>query len=1049
MMIMIGTWIRHYGVLWILLALVAGLAIGLAGLGPALAEDILTGAWYRVWGDSAYEEKTVTWQVEVGEGEVAAEDRVVGEAVADFGVWSWVVNSWGEWGGAVAWEDGRLRGEERIDFRFYRDDGWRERVELVAGAWPEVGLGAEMRVPVVVGEGVAKQLGVVVGDLLPISRRFTDVEPEIWLEVVGVGRPREGDDDWWGEQSPWRAYHDGSRQRFVMLIADEATAWDILERVWGEEETTVVWRLQPEVVGMSWSEMGGQQEAFEAWLQVIGGDGRVVVSALPALLEAFAVGATAVRMPLAFLLATTALIALGVVVMSGQVAHFLLRDNWHWRLDRGWWRGWLQVEWLGMMVGVVMVGWGTAVIGLRLVLDSEMARWPQMSWLFMGVASCVSWLMLSWPIRGVGVRRERERLAQASWWQLWYVDIIAFGAGVLLLNRYRDLGGLVGVEGEGIDWLTILGPLLTLFGGLALLARLLPLLLAGWRMMSRPLGSATLYLASSYAANQGGQAIRVVLLVTLTVALGILSGSLDSTLLYNEAARARYAVGAAERLIGVGEVEGEGGWSPAWRGEGSFEAFVTGRISTFEVLAIDVGSWREVAMWSEFLGEEGDDALGALAAGRGVEMRGIPIDDEGELLSLWLGMPTKEALDWQGVEVEVKLVDGGGGIGLYGLVAEGERVAYETGEWRRYEVDLPAGTGRELHSIWFRSRRFQPDFRQNMALDNVVAAGADGHEQVLTSFEDGGDWFSIGNNLYVIPSIVAPQEGSRRLEMGVGRFGVRGQWYGVAPYGYAQPHGVVPAIVSGEWAATNGVGVGDVVAIRVRLSVSESLLRQVRVAAVVDYFPTLYELESQAGFVVMPLDSLLVGAHQERRLAVEANEVWWRGDGGVVAEGEGIVARLTPADISEQLRTYPLAVGLRQASRWGYWMTLVVTIIGLTAHIVLSWGGRQQQLAIGQALGFRRRELLWMLGIELFLLILIGFLLGMGLGYGLSWGILTNFNFDWGGLALAPPFVLRWSLTPFYQSGGVVIFILLVSLLLGSIWLGRQQLVNQLRVWGD
>jgi ABC-type lipoprotein release transport system permease subunit len=112
--------------------------------------------------------------------------------------------------------------------------------------------------------------------------------------------------------------------------------------------------------------------------------------------------------------------------------------------------------------------------------------------------------------------------------------------------------------------------------------------------------------------------------------------------------------------------------------------------------------------------------------------------------------------------------------------------------------------------------------------------------------------------------------------------------------------------------------------------------------------------------------------------------------------------------VQQTLRAFPLAVGLRTASLLGYILATVISLASFAAHLVFIVSQRRSQFAVLRAIGLDTGQLYGLLLIEQLVLVFSGLLLGTGLGILLAWLTLHNLNFDWGGLAAAPPFVVVW-----------------------------------------
>jgi hypothetical protein len=194
----------------------------------------------------------------------------------------------------------------------------------------------------------------------------------------------------------------------------------------------------------------------------------------------------------------------------------------------------------------------------------------------------------------------------------------------------------------------------------------------------------------------------------------------------------------------------------------------------------------------------------------------------------------------------------------------------------------------------------------------------------------------------------------------------------------------------------------------------------------VDYFPTLYEGDD-AGFVVMLRDPLLTIFNDIRHEAMLPNELWLTDTPAVEVMNQAAqVVEVTA--VQQALRAFPLAVGLRSASLLGYILATVISLGGFAAHLVFILSQRRNQFAVLRAIGWDSSQLYGLLLLEQMVLVLSGLLLGTGLGILLAWLTLNNLNFDWGGLAATPPFLVVWDWTALLRIYGLFASTVLVGL---------------------
>jgi hypothetical protein len=310
-----------------------------------------------------------------------------------------------------------------------------------------------------------------------------------------------------------------------------------------------------------------------------------------------------------------------------------------------------------------------------------------------------------------------------------------------------------------------------------------------------------------------------------------------------------------------------------------------------------------------------------------------------------------------------------------------------------------------------------------------------GQEILLEGFEASGEshrfWFRANpektSNFY-FASGQEPFSGNIKLEFTFGTASINpGEWYGVVPFDQTQFSAVLlPALVSREYAALTAVSVNDQMLVRVRQSAVSAQPVLIKIVGIVDYFPTMYD-EVEGGYLITLRDPLLALFNNSRHDAIQPNELLLAAAPSVeIANQAAQVIEVTA--VQRTLRAFPLAVGLRSASLLGYILATVISLGGFAAHLVFIVSQRRNQFAVMRAIGLDNNQLYGLLFIEQLVLVFSGLLLGTGLGILLAWLTLNNLNFDWGGLAAAPPFVAVWDWQALLQTYGLFAVTVLVGL---------------------
>lgn len=719
------------------------------------------------------------------------------------------------------WIEGQLATDQRLNLRFY--EGVQDRVEFVAGEWPAEASAEPNVIRAVVSDGMARSYILRVGDRLPLSIEEASTGPDVWIEVTGVVRPQNPLDPYWfGEFSPltsqsterWSAQYsaivpvDSFLPAVASLFPGETVdlAWHALLK----HDTFSVNDIEP---------LQAQLAGLDAELDAM--QPRVTLhTGVPEIMARFQTQLESIRVPLYILIAEVMLLVLFYVTMVAALSMRQVEREFAILRSRGasGWQivriqlvealiilavGFVSGSWLG--VGLVKaLAWagpladvGQTGRGLGLT---------QSAWLAAGVGTlaCLAGLLL--PL-GPALRRSIvthqqmvTRSTQPPWWQRYYVDVVVLVGGLVLLWRLRLYGEMTtgGPGGAQLDWLLLLSPVAFLLGAAAILLRVFPLILRAMAaLVARRRGLAG-PLAMWQASRNPTHVARLVLLLTLAIALGNLSTGLNITLDQSEYDRARYLAGNDLRLVsqravplvdlqlapGVVELSG------VWRGQGTVdlespqEDPAEAVYPQFEVLAIEPDSFSAVTTFrDDFSNQNMEELLGHLAIPEGQHPSLLLLPGQPAKFGFWLwGMPEdKTALnsyerwidgddDAERVGVVAKLQTAQGELftarmqrpettGAAALQTDSFTLGTDIGGhdvklrfrikpnnlgWHYFEGSLPvlpsSSYPLSLHSLWFENQVTRlgepiPKF-VGFVLDNLTVIDAETQEtQVVEDFE--------------------------------------------------------------------------------------------------------------------------------------------------------------------------------------------------------------------------------------------------------------------------------------------------------------------------
>ncbi|MEV0382481.1 ABC transporter permease [Nonomuraea sp. NPDC050643] len=515
--------------------------------------------------------------------------------------------------------------------------------------------------------------------------------------------------------------------------------------------------------------------------------------------------------------------------------------------------------------------------------------------------------------------------------------LVVAGLAIWQLQRYGAPVTATAAGGLGIDPLIISGPALALLTGGMLGLRLVPRVsrlaervtsrrptlapaLGAWQVSRRPL---------KYAGPA--------LLLTMAIAIGIVSMATASTWRTSQLDQARHQAGADLRLsgppdgpelgaLGRGTVfaalPGVTAASPVYRGQSE----VSGELSV--LLAVDAGKLGELFQLRPDLSAQ---SIGEMSRGLAGDQAGkLDLPGRPDRLELRArvsaDLPLRLVLsDALGVWRDVPL----------GVLREGEN---------RVEVDLRSLAGR-TGAITY-----------PVALRGLVAGAPEGTADLtLTGLSAGGQ------------EVAAP-----RLTMKVS--GTRPTMASFAPQ--AEP-GPLPVVLTADLAASLKLGVGQTG----RASVDRRVL-PVKVVGVVDTMPTTSAGQKAVLVDWGTLQAYELGAAQLPRPATE----WWLATGGGSAATAALKGRpewdvtaLDQRELAAGLRDDPLASGLQGALMLGFLAALVFAVLGFLVNAAVATRERTAEFAILRALGVSSGQVFKLLAMEQAFVIGLSLVAGTGL----------------------------------------------------------------------
>ena len=220
----------------------------------------------------------------------------------------------------------------------------------------------------------------------------------------------------------------------------------------------------------------------------------------------------------------------------------------------------------------------------------------------------------------VTYKQEVARSARPPFWQRWFIDILILavsGYGYYLLQGRQSVLTLGEAGDVFSDPLLLLVPAIFIFGGSLVFLRIFPYLINGLSAAGGRFFPVSVMLGLRQIGRQPGQYTRLVLLLTLTLALGTFAASVAKTLDRNYNDRVYYQNGTDLLLVESGQFdELTETWSfqpvsdhlevkaiewaaRVFRTTGNANITGRGRPQEVKIMAIDPPDYAKVTWWRE------------------------------------------------------------------------------------------------------------------------------------------------------------------------------------------------------------------------------------------------------------------------------------------------------------------------------------------------------------------------------------------------------------------------------------------------------------------
>jgi putative ABC transport system permease protein len=220
----------------------------------------------------------------------------------------------------------------------------------------------------------------------------------------------------------------------------------------------------------------------------------------------------------------------------------------------------------------------------------------------------------------VAYKQEAGRSLRAPFWQRWFLDVLLLGVsayGYYLLAQRRSILTLGAAGDVFSDPLLLVVPWIFMFACALLFLRVFPWLIEGITRAGNRLYGVSVLLGLRQIGRMPGQYTRLVLLLTLTLALGTFAASVAKTLDRNYNDRVMYQTGSDLALVESGmydevsetwsfqpvvehtQVRGVDAVARVFRGTGNANVTGRGRPLDVKVIGIDPTDMARVGWWRE------------------------------------------------------------------------------------------------------------------------------------------------------------------------------------------------------------------------------------------------------------------------------------------------------------------------------------------------------------------------------------------------------------------------------------------------------------------
>ncbi len=696
---------------------------------------------------------------------------------------------------------------------------------------------------------------------------------------------------------------------------------------------------------------------------------------------------------------------------------------------------------IGPVVGLALV----SALGLlpayqtvskTLLLPVEFA-WQ--AWVWSVLAGVMVFLILILPAllgsrRGIVDQYQSEaRPERAPLFQRYYLDVILLAIGGLVWWELTTRGSIIAATREGersADVTLLFAPAIFMFVVALLFMRLFPILAQIVAFVGTRFGSADLTLGLWRLRRSPYWYVWPMLLLVLVSGLGVVSGTLGSTLarsteeqiLYESGSDLRFTPRTAptnEMVEQTREIAGVVNATPAFRATGRYGTTSLG--FPFNLLAVDSGAFASTAWYRD---DFSPTSIEELTSKIEVEVKPEPII---------LPPNTTKLGAWAKSEPRIE------NLFLWLVVKDGRgrtrtiTLGQIEGDWRHQVAELSsifAGPAQLVSVQTFMQAGPDGADPSTVYFDDVYAETGDGQRVLLVDFDQLGEWTGMptSNGLDVIFGIDAEPPG---LEIGVpgdagdavARVSMdRGNDQGVRGLYRTATGEPLPVIASDAFMYETNTAIGSQFIVQINGG-----YLPVEIVDQATYFPTLDP--GRAPFLVSNINSTLDFLELRGLSSQEANELFVDIDSEsseeVIVEIRkilGFSSYTDRASLLEKSTVDPLVVaGWRGMSIVSIGMAGIAAIFGYLTYLAAHAFRTRRESALLSSMGMKMTSFGRLVLIEHVLVSVLGIGIGIASGWYVSRLAVSSMTFTQTGGELLPPFVMQTNWLPVGLLASVIV----------------------------